>query len=198
MISRKKFYSFFRSIGFWMSFGRHTFILCGSLLNSPISELYSIIVETSVDFSIGFNASNVRFMRGCVCLISSKYFCQMSLRFNFILILWVFILFITMSISLCHTTFFYISDVSFSYSPSRLASWFLSQVHLFHMKEQLSYPTLPNHFNSFLLYLKNYHNFSSSNSCPLWCLDVMHEEKKILQSLHCSSHILCGCVPHFG
>lgn len=157
------------------------------------------IVETSVDFSIGFNASNVCFMRGCVCLISSKYFCQMSLRFNFILILWVFILFITMSISLCHTTFFiFLMLVSHIHHPGWQAD-FLSQVHLFHMKEQLSSPTLPNHFNSFLLYLKNYHNFSSSNSCPLWCLDVMHEEKKnFLQSLHCSSHILCGCVPHFG
>lgn len=97
-------YNFVLSIDFGVNVGMVTQILAGSLLNSRSFEVYSMVGDTSVDFSISFKASNVCLMRDCICFISFKCFCKMSLCFIFISSISVFILLIMMSISLCHSS----------------------------------------------------------------------------------------------
>lgn len=67
VISPKTLRSFARSKALGINCGRHTFILGRGWLKSMISELFSIVVDTSVDFSIDVNVTHVRFRRDCVC-----------------------------------------------------------------------------------------------------------------------------------
>lgn len=92
VISANILCNFVLSIEFEINAGIVTQILAGSVLNIPTVELYSIVGDTSVDFSISFKASNVCLMRDCISYTSFECFCKMFLCFIFILLISVFIL----------------------------------------------------------------------------------------------------------
>lgn len=135
------------SKAFGVNVGKYSRILYTGLLNSLISELYSIVEDTSVDFSIDFNVSNVCFIRNCVCLALSKCSCKMSFVYIFTSLTLVFILLTILSSSLCHISpHLEISIVIFSYSLSTKASWFSSSNACFSYEGEIKFQTFPTHF----------------------------------------------------
>lgn len=98
-----KLQSLMTSNGFDVNLGNDTRIRGGRSLNSLILQLYSTVNDASFYSVISIKVINVCFIRDCVSLTSSKCLFKMSLCFTFMPHISFFILFTTLSISLCNS-----------------------------------------------------------------------------------------------